>query len=185
MQWKNNTTRYGYLSLLIHWLVAIVVYGMFALGLWMVSLGYYDTWYHQAPEIHKSIGMLLFFIMLFRVVWRFISPPPKPLASYSKLTKFASITVQLLIYIILFSILISGYLISTADGQAISVFGWFDVSALFTGAAEQADTAGEIHLYLAWAVVLLSILHAFAALKHHFLDGDITLKRMLGFNPDK
>ena len=74
MQWKNNTTRYGHLSLLIHWLVAIVVYGMFALGLWMVSLGYYDTWYHQAPEIHKSIGMLLFFIMLFRVVWRFISP---------------------------------------------------------------------------------------------------------------
>lgn len=185
MQWKNNATRYGHLSLLIHWLVAIVVYGMFALGLWMVTLGYYDTWYHQAPEIHKSIGMLLFFIMLFRVVWRFVSPPPKPLSSYSKLTKFASITVQLLIYIILFSILISGYLISTADGQAISVFGWFEVPALFTGAAEQADTAGEIHLYLAWAVVLLSVLHAFAALKHHFFDGDITLKRMLGFNPDK
>ncbi|SUC28029.1 Cytochrome b561 homolog 2 [Providencia rustigianii] len=52
-------------------------------------------------------------------------------------------------------------------------------------AATQADSAGEIHLYLAWAVVLLSVLHAFAALKHHFYDGDITLKRMLGFNPDK
>ncbi|WP_265685348.1 cytochrome b, partial [Providencia rustigianii] len=102
MQWKNSTTRYGHISLLIHWLVAIVVYGMFALGLWMVSLGYYDVWYHQAPEIHKSIGMLLFFIMLFRVVWRFISPPPKPLPSYSKLTKVASISAQILIYIILF-----------------------------------------------------------------------------------
>lgn len=185
MQWKNNASRYGHISLLVHWLVAIVVYGMFALGLWMVTLGYYDSWYHQAPEIHKSIGILLFIVMAFRVIWRFISPPPKPLASYSKLTKVSSIIVQILIYIILFSILISGYLISTADGQPISVFGWFDVPALFTGAATQADTAGEVHLYLAWAVVLLSVLHAFAAFKHHFFDRDITLKRMLGFNPDK
>ncbi|EPB0122180.1 cytochrome b [Providencia stuartii] len=185
MQWKNSATRYGHISLLIHWLVAIVVYGMFALGLWMVTLGYYDSWYHQAPEIHKSIGILLFIVMAFRVIWRFISPSPKPLESYSRLTKISSAIAQILIYVILFSILISGYLISTADGQSISVFGWFEVPALFTGAATQADTAGDIHLYLAWAVVLLSLLHAFAAFKHHFFDGDITLKRMLGFNPDK
>lgn len=121
MQWKNSATRYGHISLLIHWLVAIVVYGMFALGLWMVTLGYYDSWYHQAPEIHKSIGILLFIVMAFRVIWRFISPSPKPLESYSRLTKISSAIAQILIYVILFSILISGYLISTADGQPISV----------------------------------------------------------------
>nr|WP_314263060.1 cytochrome b [uncultured Moellerella sp.] len=180
MQWKNTSTEYSHISLLIHWLVAITVYGMFALGLWMVTLGYYDSWYHQAPEIHKGIGILLFILMIFRVIWRFISPPPKPLSSYGKLTKISSAIVQLLIYVVLFSILISGYLISTADGQPINVFGWFNVPAIFTGQASQADTAGTVHLYLAWAVVLLSVLHALAAFKHHLFDRDVTLKRILG-----
>ncbi|MDE9571688.1 cytochrome b, partial [Xenorhabdus bovienii] len=42
---KNTSTRFGHISVLIHWLVALAVYGMFALGLWMVTLSYYDTWY--------------------------------------------------------------------------------------------------------------------------------------------
>lgn len=180
MQWRNNESRYGHLSLLLHWGVALTVYGMFALGLWMVTLGYYDSWYHSAPEIHKSIGILLFIVLIFRVIWRWISPPPKALSSYSKLTRISAHIAHMLLYLILFSILISGYLISTADGQAISVFDWFTVPALFKGEGEQADLAGNIHLYLAWAVVVLSLLHAAGALKHHFIDKDITLKRMLG-----
>lgn len=184
MLWKNTADRFGHVSVLIHWLVALVVYGMFALGLWMVTLGYYDIWYHQAPEIHKSIGTLLFIVMVVRVVWRFISPPPKPLASYGRLTRISATLAHIALYTVLFAILISGYLISTADGQAISVFGWFDVPATLTGLPQQADTAGTIHLYLAWAVVVLSVLHALAALKHHFVDGDVTLKRMLGRSTD-
>lgn len=164
--------------------MALTVYGMFALGLWMVTLGYYDVWYHQAPEIHKSIGTLLFIVMVVRVVWRFISPPPKPLASYSRLTRISAVLAHIALYTVLFAILISGYLISTADGQAISVFGWFDVPASVTSLPQQADTAGTIHLYLAWAVVVLSVLHALAALKHHFIDRDVTLKRMLGRSTD-
>ena len=64
MQWRNTSTRYGHLSLLLHWGTALTVYGMFALGLWMVNLGYYDSWYHSAPEIHKSIGIILFIVLL-------------------------------------------------------------------------------------------------------------------------
>ncbi|HHQ6599986.1 TPA: cytochrome b [Serratia fonticola] len=184
MLWKNTADRFGHVSVLIHWLVALTVYGMFALGLWMVTLGYYDVWYHQAPEIHKSIGTLLFIVIVVRVVWRFISPPPKPLASYSRLTRISAVLAHIALYTVLFAILISGYLISTADGQAISVFGWFDVPASVTGLPQQADTAGTIHLYLAWAVVVLSVLHALAALKHHFIDRDVTLKRMLGRSTD-
>ncbi|QIF94987.1 cytochrome b [Proteus vulgaris] len=180
MEWRNNTSRYGYLSLLLHWVSALTVYGMFALGLWMVTLGYYDNWYHSAPEIHKSIGILLFIILIVRVIWRWISPPPKALGSYSKFTRISAHIAHMLLYLILFSILISGYLISTADGQAISVFEWFSVPAIFTGGAEQADFAGDIHLYLAWSVILLSLLHVAGALKHHFIDKDVTLKRMLG-----
>ena len=48
MQVRNSPTRYGVISMSLHWLMAIAVYGMFGLGLWMVTLSYYDGWYHQA-----------------------------------------------------------------------------------------------------------------------------------------
>ncbi|MGQ7114697.1 cytochrome b, partial [Escherichia sp. TWPC-MK] len=51
------------------WLSAIIVYGMFALGLWMVTLSYYDGWYHKAPELHKSIGILLMMGLVIRVLY--------------------------------------------------------------------------------------------------------------------
>ncbi|KAA9001188.1 cytochrome b [Affinibrenneria salicis] len=180
MPWRNNSARYGHISILLHWGVALAVYGMFALGLWMVSLGYYDVWYHRAPDLHKGIGCLLFAVLLFRILWRFISPPPRPLSHYSALTRTGATLAHLALYVLLLSILISGYLISTADGQPISVFGWFSVPAVLSGLKDQADIAGDVHFYLAWGVVILSALHALAALKHHFIDGDMTLKRMLG-----
>ncbi|GAB7259749.1 MULTISPECIES: cytochrome b [Dickeya] len=184
MVWRNTSTRYGYISVLLHWASAITVYGMFALGLWMVTLGYYNPWYHNAPEIHKGIGILLFLTLLFRVIWRWLSPPPPALSSYSTLTRIGATAAHVFLYLLLFSILISGYLISTAEGQAISVFGWFSVPATLSGIQNQADSAGKIHLYLAWSVVILSVLHALAALKHHFIDRDVTLKRMSGRHVD-
>ncbi|MNI77466.1 hypothetical protein D3C73_1337610 [compost metagenome] len=84
------------------------------------------------------------------------------------------------LYLSLFAVLIAGYLISTAEGVGIPVFGLFEVPALVSGLPDQADTAGVIHLYLAWVLVIFSGLHALAALKHHFIDRDVTLKRMLG-----
>ncbi|MGL4487012.1 MAG: cytochrome b [Yersinia sp. (in: enterobacteria)] len=184
MPWRNTKQQFGRINISLHWLVAFAVYALFALGLWMVTLAYYDGWYHQAPEIHKSIGCILFAVMLFRVLWRFISPPPKPLSTYTRFTRISAILAHLLLYIVLFCIMFSGYLISTADGQPINVFGWFTVPAILTGLPDQADNAGIVHLYLAWFVVVLSLLHGLAALKHHFIDGDITLKRMLGRNTD-
>ncbi|KOY60584.1 cytochrome B [Photorhabdus heterorhabditis] len=184
MLWKNTSNQFGHLSVLLHWLVALAVYGMFALGLWMVTLGYYDTWYHKAPEIHKSIGIVLLITMVVRVIWRFVSPLPKPLASYSCLTRVSAVLMHIMLYILLFGILISGYLISTADGQPITVFDWFTVPATLMGQGKQADAAGMIHLYLAWTVVILSLLHTIAALKHHLIDRDATLKRMLGFRSE-
>lgn len=180
MLWKNTPARFGHISVLIHWLIALAVYGLFALGLWMVGLGYYDTWYHRAPEIHKSIGILIFAAMVFRLVWRFISPPPKPLASYSVKTRIGAWLAHVLLFIGLFGILISGYLISTAEGQPVSVFGWFEIPATLSGLEQQADIAGTLHLWMAWGIVIISGFHALAALKHHFIDRDSTLTRMLG-----
>jgi cytochrome b561 len=180
MQLRNTSRRYGIISISLHWIFAIAVYAMFGLGLWMVTLSYYDGWYHQAPELHKSIGVLLMMGLVIRVIWRHISPPPAAPKTHSKFTRISAVAAHITLYALLFALLISGYLISTAEGKPISVFGIFDVPATLVDAGSQADIAGVIHLWLAWSVVILSVLHGLAALKHHFIDKDDTLKRMLG-----
>lgn len=180
MQLRNSSSRYGLVSIVIHWGVALVVFGLFALGLWMVGLDYYSAWRQDAPDLHKSIGLVLLGVMLLRVIWRFISPPPPALPSYSKLTRAGATFGHALLYVGLFAVMIAGYLISTADGVGIPVFGLFEVPALVSNLPDQADIAGEIHLYLAWGLVIFAGLHGLAALKHHFIDRDATLKRMLG-----
>ncbi|PVZ15555.1 MULTISPECIES: cytochrome b [unclassified Pseudomonas] len=180
MQLKNSPARYGAISLFLHWGTALTVFGMFALGLWMVGLGYYDPWRKAGPDLHKSIGLTLFFFMLLRVVWRFISAPPPPTPNQGKFTRLAAAAGHLFLYVDLFLVMITGYLISTADGVGIPVFGLFEVPALFTGSDNQAEVAGTVHLYLAWALVSFAVLHGLAALKHHFIDRDATLIRMLG-----
>jgi cytochrome b561 len=180
MQLRNSSSRYGWISVFMHWGVALAVFGLFALGLWMVGLDYYSTWRKDAPDLHKSIGLVLLAVMLLRVLWRFISPPPPALQSYSRMTRIGATFGHAFLYLSLFVVMIAGYLISTADGVGIPVFGLFEVPALVSGLPDQADTAGLIHFYLAWVLVIFSGLHALAALKHHFIDRDATLTRMLG-----
>ena len=180
MQLRNSASRYGWVSIFMHWGVALAVFGLFALGLWMVGLDYYSSWRKDAPDLHKSIGLVLLGVMVLRVLWRFISPPPPTLQSYSRMTRIGAKFGHGFLYLALFAVMIAGYLISTADGVGIPVFGLFEVPALVSGLPDQADTAGAIHLYLAWALVIFSGLHALAALKHHFIDRDATLTRMLG-----
>jgi len=179
MQLINSPERYGAVSLLLHWGVAFTVFSMFAVGLWMVGLNYYHPWRQVVPDLHKSIGITLFVIMLLRVLWRFISPPPPPAPSHGWLIRTAAKIGHLVLYLLLFAVMISGYLISTAEGDGIVVFGLFTVPALLT-ISGKAELAGTLHLYLAVTLVVVAVLHALAALKHHFIDRDATLVRMLG-----
>ena len=80
--------------------------------------------------------------------------------------------------------MLSGYLISTADGRAIEVFGLISVPALGSLVENQEDIAGVFHKYAAYLLVTLAIMHALAAVKHHFIDKDQTLKRMIGQSDD-
>ena len=180
MQLKNSQSRYGVVSMFLHWGAALTVFGLFALGLWMVGLGYYDPWRKAGPDLHKSIGLVLFAFMLLRVVWRFLSPPPPPTANQGRATRLAATAGHLFLYADLFLVMSAGYLISTADGVGIPVFGLFEIPALVSGLPDQAEVAGQVHLYLAWVLVIFAVLHGLAALKHHFIDRDATLVRMLG-----
>ena len=180
MQWRNSAERYGLVSIVLHWLVAVAVFGLFGLGYWMVGLDYYSAWYKDAPELHKSFGLLLFAVMLGRMLWRRVSPPPASLPSHGRLTRLGSKFGHAFLYLGLFVLMISGYLISTAEGRGIEVFGLFEVPATVSSIPNQEDVAGLVHEYLAWALVIFAGIHALAAFKHHFIDRDTTLLRMLG-----
>ncbi|MES9939378.1 MAG: cytochrome b [Candidatus Thiodiazotropha sp. 6PLUC2] len=180
MRMLNDKAQYGAVAIAMHWLVALTVYALFGLGLWMRSLDYYDSWYQLGPWWHKGIGVMLFLALLFRVLWRFANSRPDHLPTHKPYERVSALWVHLLLYLILFVLMVSGYLISTADGKPLEVFDWFVIPATISGLEHQEDIAGKVHLYLAWSVVVLSLLHALAAFKHHFFDHDQTLLRMLG-----
>lgn len=177
---RNHSSHYGIISVLLHWSAAIVIVGLFAVGYWMVDLSYYSSWYRTAPHWHKSIGIVLLLLMILRLLWRVISISPAPVVTHSKWERVSSKLAHMLLYAGVFAIIVTGYLISTADGRAIQVFNWFEVPGLGELFSQQADIAGDLHRYFAYAVIALAVLHAAAAVKHHVIDKDPTLKRMLG-----
>lgn len=179
--WRNTADTYGRVSILLHWLIAAAVLGLFALGVWMVELDYYDAWYHRAPELHKSIGVLLLGGMLFRLTWRWRNPQPR--LTGTPLQQRLASAMHRMLYGVLFAVIISGYLISTADGRPVDVFGLVELPATLAGLDRQEDIAGVFHLTLAMTMIGLTALHALAAVKHHLVDHDRTLIRMLSSKP--
>jgi len=183
-QLTNTPKRYGWISILLHWLVALAVIGLYPLGLYMVDLGYYDSGYNFYPHLHRSLGLLLAFVVLVRLTWKLLNPSPQLLVEKSW-ERLAAKAGHLLLYVLLLTVLASGYLFSTADGRSIQVFDWFSVPAIPWLATRQEDLAGEVHFYAATSLVVLAGIHALAALKHHFIDRNSTLKRMLGIQTEQ
>lgn len=179
MQAVNSKHRYGWVAILFHWLMAPAVIGNFAFGLWMVGLAYQHPWYHQGPQLHKAAGVLLFILLLLRLLWRWGNQSPQPAAT-APWQLYAAKFTHGAIYCLMLILMLSGYLISTADGRPVDVFGWFSVPATIYNIDGQEDIAGEVHEWLAWSLMALVAIHALAALKHHFYNRDATLRKMLG-----
>lgn len=174
---KNNTSSYGWVAIALHWLMALGIFGLFGLGLYMVELTYYDTWYRGSLELHKSVGFTLLFVWIIRISWRWFNTSPT--ISGSPLEKKAAHIVHLLLYAVMLALMVTGYLISTADGRGIEVFGLFEIPALSVSIENQEDIAGDIHWGLAWSLILMVALHALAAIKHHIFNKDDTLLKMI------
>lgn len=175
---NESNARYHGVSIFIHWLMAIMIFGLFGVGFWMVDLTYYSAWYKTAPHYHKSVGIVLAVLLLVRFVVLVKKRKPAPLASHSKMVQRASKLTHLALYGLIILIVVTGYLISTADNRGIEVFNWFVVPGFGEFFDQQADRAGLLHQWLAYGLIALVVLHALGALKHHFMDKDATLKRM-------
>lgn len=176
---KDSSSSYGLITILLHWVCALLIFSVFGLGVYMVDLDYYSPWYHRAPEIHIEMGLTIFFLMCLRLFWRTRNSPPTPIPSIGKTTLLAASAVKILLYFAIFIICFSGYLITTAEGQGANFFDIFSVPASVQLSAHNVDRAGAIHKYLAWGVIVLAIAHSLAALFHHFVKRDKTLIRML------
>ncbi len=177
MRLHNGREYYGVVSIVLHWSMAVLIFGLFFLGEYMVDLDYYHPWYQKAPDLHRSFGILVAALLLLRWIWRLFNP--LPLIEGKAWERHIAVWVHRLFYVLIAGAALSGYLISTASGQGIDVFGWFEIPATFYGVENQEDIAGEVHDVLTHSLFFLALFHALAALNHHFIDRDTTLCHML------
>jgi cytochrome b561 len=146
--------------------MAMAVFALFALGWWMVGLDYYSPYYQSAPDLHRSAGILVLLALGLRIGWRLMNV--KPVDDHlTPVERVASRVVHRAFYLLLLVLMVSGYFISTADGRAIDVFGWFMVPAAVAVPGLE-DASGLVHAWSAYAVMLLAVLHSAAAVKHRF-----------------
>ncbi len=176
MAFNDTAANYGSVSRWLHWIMAAAIFGLFGLGWWMVELTYYSPYYKSAPDLHRSVGIVVLALLLFRMLWRTINPKPDD-SDLSPFERKASHWVHWSFYPLILLLCISGYLISTPDGNPISVFGLFDVPSLIQSKGLE-DTAGWIHWGTAYMTVALAIGHSAAAIKHHFSGQSRVLTRM-------
>lgn len=174
---RNSATSYGLPSKILHWLMAVLIVGLFAVGLYMADL-------EMSPDklkiygLHKSIGITVLALVIVRLVWRLSNPVPESAPGLSKLENSAATAAHYALYALIFLIPISGWLMSSYAGFPVSVFGLFTLPPLAAPDKAMVDEIKEWHESLAWMVILLAAAHAGAALYHHFIRKDNVLRRM-------
>jgi cytochrome b561 len=176
---RESAAPYDRLSKTLHWLSAVLIPGLFGVGVWMVELNYYSPWYKTAPQLHKSVGLILLALTAWRLLWRLLGPRRMGIAGHKSWEKRAALLTHWGLYGLLLFIMMAGILIATADGRGIWLFDWFELPALPLLFEQQADIAGTLHKYAAYALMALVVIHVAAALKHHFVDKDSTLTNMI------
>jgi cytochrome b561 len=173
---SDTPTGYGSVSRALHWTMAAAIFALFGLGLWMVGLDYYSPYYTSAPDLHRSIGIVLFIALVLRTGWRLGNVKPDD-SDLPPLARTVSRTAHRAFYVLLFVLTISGYFISTSDGRPIDVFGLFHVPSLLQSQGLE-DAAGLVHRWTAYGIMALASIHACAAIWHHTIDRRQTLNRM-------
>jgi cytochrome b561 len=179
----NNSNRYGTIAIALHWLMALLIIGSIALGLYMVELALSPTKL-KLYSWHKWAGVTIFLLAILRVLWRIRHPAPPPIPGLPKWQITAAHATHLAVYVLLFAIPISGWLMSSAFGFQVMYFGVLPIPDLIGKDKALAEQLVEVHEILNFALWLLLFLHVVAAVKHHVIDRDAVLHRMLPFLKD-
>lgn len=170
--------RYTGTAIALHWLIAIAIVGMLVLGFYMTDL-------HLSPtkirlyNWHKWIGVSIFLLVLLRLLWRLRHPAPPLPASMSPALRLGAHLSHIGLYMLMFAMPLSGWIMSSALGFRVVWFGVLPLPNLVAKNAVWGERLEDLHTALAYCIIAIVALHALAAFKHHFYDRDDVLKRML------
>ena len=178
MRLRNTPERWGPVSQLLHWTI-VMLFGWLAWrGLTMVDMPATPAKI-EAYALHKSLGLTLLALVVLRLAWRMVAGSAIALPGTPRWqARLASVT-HAGMYALLFAIPLSGWLFNSASGYPLQWFGQFNLPALAGRDAGVAQLARQLHEYGAWLLLALVGLHAAAALYHHVVRRDATLRRML------
>lgn len=179
--WANSEQRYGAVAIALHWGMVLLLAIVVAMGLYMVRLpdAGYDTEKITLILVHKSLGMLALVLVVLRLAWRLGNALPKLVATLPMWQQVSARFVHLMFYALMFAVPVTGWLMSSAGGYPVPFFGWFDVPDLIGHDDWLFQVLDDVHRWLAWMLVFFFVLHAAAALRHHYGLHDDTLERML------
>ncbi|HRP67663.1 MAG TPA: cytochrome b [Thauera sp.] len=176
--------RYTATAKLLHWLMAVLIPASMALGMYVEGLPF-------SPEKlkliswHKWAGVTLFTLAVLRLGWRLRHPPPPLPASMSPTLRFAAHAGHLMLYVLMLAIPLTGWLMSSAKGVPTVWFGVLPIPDLLAKDEALGTLLQATHKYLNWLLAATLAGHVAAALKHHFIDRDDILRRMLPGSADK
>jgi cytochrome b561 len=173
----ESPARYTYTAIALHWLTAGLIVVSVGLGIYMVGLKL-SPLKLRLYSWHKWVGVTIFLLVVARLIWRAANALPPPIAS-AKWQQAAAVINHWLLYVLLVCIPISGWLMSSAYGVPVVYFGVVPLPDLVGKNKELGDTLKTLHETLAFTMLALVAVHAVAALKHHLLDRDTVLYRML------
>lgn len=162
---------YTLVARLFHWVLALLIIGMLALG-------FYASGLENSPlKIrlffwHKSFGISILALVLLRLLWRLRHRPPAMPERMPKLERNGAKTAHWLLYSLMLLMPVSGWLIHSASGYSFKVFGWFNLPALVSPEKALQQQMAELHEIAAYLLIALLVLHLLAALKHRFIDRD-------------
>lgn len=176
MRIKNTANKYGVVAISLHWILAILMIGLLILGIYMVELPI-SLQKLKLYGWHKEYGFLVLGLAIVRIIWRLINITPN--LSIPAWEEFAARAVHWAFYGFMFALPITGWLITSAAGLPASFFGLFTLPDLIAPNEESRLLFQEIHKWLGYALIAFIALHTAAALKHHFIDKDDILRRML------
>ena len=179
MSLKNTTDRWGGISQLLHWTIAILIVLIGIVGLVMGELPRSPK-YFWVYTAHKSMGITVLVLMLLRLAWRLYAGAPAPVPGTPKWQAALASTTHWALYALALAIPLSGWLYDSASGlRPFRWFGLVEVPKLVAPDEALAASAHGAHEWLFWLLMALVAGHAGAALYHHFIQRDATLARML------
>jgi cytochrome b561 len=181
---RNTTRRWGAIAQLFHWLIVLGIVAQFTLAT------LFDDLPAGAKKLtllsrHKSIGITILMLALLRLLWRRANPTPALPPALRPWERSLARLTHVLLYVLLFAVPLSGWLMSSARGFPVSWFGLWQLPDLVPKDKTLYESLVSVHTVLAWTLGVVATVHLLAALKHHFVLKDDVLRRMLPFTTNK